>query len=129
MTSNDGEQSRQMLPQKSNLFRWRLGRQGTGYHKMFLGGGYWPLPFDIYLLKFLTGHAIPPHIDKVESGKHFRLNIVLKPAKEGGQFVCQESLYENRVIKYFRSDISEHAVTEVKKGTRYVLSIGWVKGS
>lgn len=116
-----------MAPQLKDLFRWRLGRQGTGYDKMFLGGGHWPRPFDIYLLRFLRGHSIPPHTDKVDSGQHYRLNIVLKPAREGGEFVCLDPLYENRFVKYFRSDISEHSVTEVIAGTRYVLSIGWVK--
>lgn len=61
------------------MFRWQKGRQNTGYDKMLIGGGLWPYPFDIYILKFSEG------------------------------------------------DISEHAVSKVLKGSRYVLSIGWVE--
>jgi len=111
----------------SKLFRWEKGRQNTGYDKMLVGGGYWPNSFDLYLLRFEEGQEIPPHIDKVDGGAHYRLNIVLKTAKEGGEFLCKDPIYETKRIKYFRSDISEHAVSKVKKGTRYVFSIGWVK--
>ncbi len=111
----------------SKLFRWEKGRQNTGYDKMLVGGGFWPNPFDLYLLRFEEGQEIPPHTDKVDGGEHYRLNIVLKTAKEGGEFLCKDPIYETKRIKYFRSDVSEHAVSKVKKGTRYVFSIGWVK--
>jgi hypothetical protein len=109
--------------------RWTKGRQKTGYDKMLLLGSYWPLPFDVYLLRFKEGTEIPPHTDKVESGEHYRINIIIKKAERGGDFVCETPIYENRRIKYFRSDESEHAVTKIEKGIRYVLSIGWVKGT
>lgn len=96
---------------------------------MLFLGSHWPLPFDVYLLRFREGAEIPPHTDKVESGKHFRLNLIIKQAKSGGEFVCKEPLYENAFIKYFRSDLCEHSVTKVEQGNRYVLSIGWVTDS
>lgn len=109
------------------IWRWDKGRQNTGYDKMFLLGSRWLLPFDLYLLRFREGVYIPPHTDKVDSGKHYRLNIVIKKAKRGGDFICDTPIYENSRIKFFRSDICEHAVSKVEKGTRYVLSLGWVR--
>jgi hypothetical protein len=29
-------------------------------------------------------------------------------------------------VKWFRPDIHEHSVTPITKGTRYVLSFGWL---
>ena len=81
----------------------------------------------MYLLRFKTGSEITPHIDKVTSGKHYRLNIVLKPAKLGGEFVCINPIYETKLIKFFRPDISVHSVTKVIIGTRYLVSLGWIK--
>lgn len=108
-----------------NIFKWQLGRQLSGYDKMLL----WliPLPFvwiDGYLLRFPQGSKIGKHTDKVDKYKHFRLNIVLKPAKQGGEFVCPQSYINTKRIKFFRSDIMEHEVLEVVSGKRYVLSIG-----
>ncbi|MFS1704285.1 2OG-Fe(II) oxygenase [Alteromonas sp. AMM-1] len=111
----------------SKLFRWQRGRQQTGYDKMLLAGMYWPVKFDLYLLKFPQGSEIPPHTDKVQSGKHYRLNIVLQQAKAGGEFVCATPIYCSASIKLFRPDICEHAVTKVLEGNRYLLSIGWVR--
>jgi hypothetical protein len=111
----------------SNAFRWRKGRQGTGYDKMLLATGRLPLPFDLYLLRFPTGTVIGPHTDKVEAGEHYRLNIILRPARRGGEFQCADPIYVNPRIKLFRPDRSEHAVTRIEQGTRYVLSFGWVR--
>lgn len=111
------------------LFQWEKGRQNTGYEKMLLGSGKWPNPFDLYLLRFREGQGIPPHVDQVQSGKHYRLNIILKSSRQGGFFCCTSPIYETSRIKYFRSDLSEHSVSTVQKGTRYVLSIGWVNNA
>jgi hypothetical protein len=111
----------------SKLFRWERGRQNSGYDKMLLCGAIWPIKFDMYLLKFPEGSEIAPHTDKVDSGKHYRLNVVLKKADIGGEFICANSIFETKRIKFFRPDVSEHHVSKVKKGSRYLLSIGWVK--
>jgi len=111
------------------LYRWERGRQETGYDKMLLGVTFWPLPMDIYLLRFNEGSEIPPHRDSVEKGDHFRLNLVLKAAKLGGEFNCVDPIFETQRIKFFRPDVSEHSVSKVVKGNRYLLSVGWVVGS
>ena len=109
-----------------DALRWRKGRQGTGYDKMLLLQSWLPLPFDLYLLRFPCGTAIGPHTDRVASGQHYRLNIILKPARRGGEFQCADPIFASRRIKLFRPDRSEHSVTRIEEGSRYVLSLGWV---
>ncbi|MCF2829585.1 MULTISPECIES: 2OG-Fe(II) oxygenase [unclassified Pseudoalteromonas] len=111
------------------LFRWERGRQKSGYDKMLICGAYWPIKFDTYLLRFPKGSEIKPHTDTVKSGKHYRLNIVLRSARVGGEFICSNPIFETKRIKFFRPDISEHQVTKVQEGNRYLLSIGWVKNT
>ena len=106
--------------------RWDRGRQGTGYDKLLLLENHVLLPFDGYLLRYPAGSSVPPHRDRVQGGRHFRLNIVLKRSPGGGEFVCERPLYRSARVNLFRSDLSEHAVTRVEGGSRYVLSIGWV---
>lgn len=108
-------------------WRWQNGRQDSGYDKMLLLWSMLPLPFDIYLIRYRIGSYIKPHVDQVKSGRHYRLNIVLKNSKEGGDFVCSNCIVNTKRIKLFRPDISEHSVTEVKAGKRYILSIGWIR--
>ncbi|WP_105213669.1 2OG-Fe(II) oxygenase [Pseudoalteromonas sp. T1lg22] len=109
--------------------RWQMGRQLSGYDKMFLAGAYWPIKFDCYLLRFKQGSFIKRHTDKVESGRHYRLNIVIKAAGKGGEFVCEQPIYASKRIKLFRPDMHAHEVTEVEEGTRYVFSVGWIRNN
>lgn len=113
----------------ANLWRWQRGRQGSGYDKLLLGGMRWPLPCDCYLLRFPTGASVPPHTDRVKQGRHYRLNIILRPARRGGEFVCERPIHASGRIKLFRPDVEEHSVTTIDEGTRWVLSIGWVRGA
>jgi hypothetical protein len=111
------------------LWRWQHGRQDSGYDKLLLGGLYWPLPCDCYLLRVPEGSAVPPHVDRVERGRHYRLNIILRPARRGDDFVCARPIHASRRIKLFRPDVETHSVTRIEEGTRWVLSIGWVRGA
>lgn len=104
---------------------WIRGRQNSGYDKLLLMGGYWPIPFDVYLLKYPEGSFIPPHRDPVDGKRHFRINIVLKEAV-GGDFRCENAIFASRRINIFRSDVSLHEVTKIERGCRWVLSIGWL---
>jgi hypothetical protein len=112
-----------------NVFRWQRGRQQSGYDKMLLLQSRWPLAFDVYLLRFRQGSGIPPHTDPVAAGRHYRCNIVVKRAHGGGEFLCDAPIFATSRIKLFRPDACEHSVTRVERGSRYVLSIGWVRGS
>jgi hypothetical protein len=107
--------------------RWQKGRQGTGYDKMLLFTASWPLPFDSYLIRYPEGSEIPPHTDPVQAGRHYRLNIVLKSPRSGGEFICATPLFATKRIKLFRPDACEHSVTRVVGGSRYVFSLGWVR--
>jgi hypothetical protein len=109
-----------------SIVKWTKGRQNTGYLKKRLISNSLFLPFDLYILKFPENSYIPPHIDLVDTGKHYRLNIVLKHPKRGGEFICKNVIFENKFIKLFRPDENEHSLTEILEGTRYVLSMGWV---
>jgi hypothetical protein len=109
-------------------FRWQRGRQGSGYDKMLLLTAPWPVPFDSYLIRYPDGSEIPPHTDPVQSGRHYRMNVVLKSPIAGGEFVCKTPIYESKRVKIFRPDACEHSVTRVRGGSRYVFSLGWVLG-
>ena len=108
--------------------RWQLGRQGSGYDKMLLLTAPWPIAFDSYLIRYPIGSLIPPHTDPVTGRNHYRLNIIVKRSKGGGEFVCANPIYSSSRIKLFRPDRSEHSVTQVTGSSRYVLSLGWLWG-
>ncbi|MFZ6813477.1 2OG-Fe(II) oxygenase [Undibacterium sp. Rencai35W] len=112
----------------SKVFRWQRGRQGTGYDKMLLLTAPWPLPFDSYIIRYPDGTEIPPHTDPIQNGRHYRLNLILKSPRSGGDFICATPIYNSKRIKLFRPDTCEHSVTRVVGGSRYVLSVGWVLG-
>lgn len=102
---------------------WIEGR-GKGYFK-------WPLlrfkRLDLYILKYGIGSGIAWHTDNVRGFKHHRINITLNSNFEGGEpykFNPERKLLPR--IYYIRPDIEHHGVLKVLKGTRYVLSIGWL---
>lgn len=88
--------------------------------------------FDCYLLYYPVGSHIDTHTDPVPNGyEHHRLNVVLKECEVGGYFYKYEPqnlTWESvaKVVK-FRPDIEPHGVTEVQNGSRWVLSIGWLR--
>lgn len=109
--------------------KWQEGRQAGDYSKMLLATFILPLPFDLYLLRFPEGSKIDAHVDKVTWGRHFRLNIVLKKAIEGGEFKVANvpgTFLNTARVKFFRPDKVLHSVTEVIQGDRLVLSFGFV---
>lgn len=107
------------------MFKWIKGRRSGDYEKFPIIINKFIIPFDIYLLKFPQGSSISPHVDEVDNFRHYRLNILLKKAESGGNFLCGKELISFQRIKLFRPDIHEHSVTKIERGTRYVLSIGW----
>lgn len=103
---------------------WTPGRQNSGYLKWTI----FQTPYlDAHILKYPPGSAIPPHKDQVSERRHYRLNIILWAAIEGGQFQCEKLIWDLPRIKLFRPDKYQHSLTKVVKGTRYVLSIGWTR--
>lgn len=81
--------------------------------------------FDCYLFHYKEGSYIPRHKDPSFGKRHYRLNIVLKKPKEGGQWLCKKTIFnfKERVI-VFRADDSYHQITKITKGDRWLLSFG-----
>jgi hypothetical protein len=111
------------------MFKWKKGRQNTGYEKLKI---FQFFNMDCYILRYNVGDSIPWHTDPVPGRKHFRLNIVLKNAIRGGIF-CARYTDSNQFtqfkinrssVVFFRSDITEHSVSEIEKGQRIVLTFG-----
>lgn len=115
---------------------WEQGRGKTGYEKLpILVTSF----CDCYLLRYPEGSYIPEHKDELPwqvlldlrtpswwTPKHFRLNVVVKEALEGGKFRCQKTLFQTRRLAFFRPDKYAHEVTKILRGTRYVLTFGVV---
>lgn len=108
------------------FFKWREGRQKTDYNVMLLAEVTWPLPMDCYIIKYPDGAGVPPHRDKVENGRHFRINFIVTNPNTGGEFICDKVIFQTKRIKFFRPDLYYHEVNPCYGKTRYVFSIGWV---
>lgn len=84
---------------------------------------------DLYLLHMPEGSVIRPHTDPVVEGMaHHRLNVIIKAPRIGGMFTSKgpkRTWIAGRVV-CFRPDLVEHEVTKVEKGSRWVLSFGWL---
>src|SRR5579884_1945100 len=110
------------------LFRWQEGRGKTGYRIFPFVITKKPFPFDCYLIHYRKGTRIEPHRDENELGKHYRLNIILKNSGIGGEFQMNgPPIFSWPGRAYlFRPDLVTHWVSEVREGSRWVLSIGWI---
>lgn len=112
---------------KIKFFRWVNGRQGSGYKIMY----FWNWLFDLVLIRYPVGSYINWHVDPVPKGlKHHRINIAIKQSEIGGEFEYGNDISDTGLTKqrfvYFRPDVTMHKVHEIKKGERWILSIGWV---
>lgn len=105
---------------------WQPGRQGSGYAKLLLGRCRWPVNWDLWLLQYKLGSYITVHRDPVEGKQHYRLNVELWRAAVGGEFHCTSDgiLFRWWRFVLFRPDVGYHSVSQIKRGTRYVLSFG-----
>lgn len=111
-------------------FNWEPGRQGTGYEKLklwvklkYFGRYKW----DAYILRYPEGSKIPSHTDPLPEHAHYRLNIYLLNAKAGGVPEHDKAIVSNRFFTLFRPDLYEHSVSEITRGSRYVLSLGFCR--
>ena len=103
--------------------KWESGRQGSGYFKLRVFVFKY---LDCHLVKFPNGSFIEKHTDPIDYGAHYRLNIVLIPAKEGGKFECEGGpLWSWSRFTLFRPDIQTHTVSKVK-GFRLMITFGVV---
>ena len=105
---------------------WKSGHAETGYQKIRLFESA-RFKCDSYLLYYPCGSEIPAHVDSVSFGRHYRVNVILKKALVGGDFICADPIFSKFGVNLFRPDISPHAVSRVESGYRVVLSFGWVR--
>lgn len=87
----------------------------------------WPVGFDFYLLRYRVGQGIPRHTDPVPGKRHYRINLELVRGAQGGRLTCHGPHWRLGRLVAFRSDLCPHEVSEVRAGSRYVLSLGWVR--
>ena len=118
-----------ILGGEETLMNWTNGRQNSDYKKLKIFESKL-LKMDMYLIKYDIGDWIPYHTDKVPGKEHHRFNITLSQAQEGGKFTTHHrtkpKLWTRRTI-LFRPDLEPHGVSKVRKGKRYVISIGWLR--
>lgn len=111
------------------LWKWQSGRQqDCEYHKFPLWYfRIWKLGFDAYILKYEPDSFLPWHTDKVENGKHWRMNINITGA---ASFIIIKNdtpfFYLQRKIIIFRPDVFSHSL-KVGNKKCIKLSIGLVK--
>lgn len=112
----------------SFVMRWEKGRQDSGYYKKLILRSFWPIRYDILLLRYPVGFHIDWHRDPVPGCDHYRLNVTLNWWFEGGEFESENDvLFSFGPFTFFRPDENEHRVTEIEEGTRYILSLGFAK--
>jgi hypothetical protein len=115
------------------LFKWLPGRiKELEYYKLpIYKFKLFNFGFDCYVLKYPKSNwisiSLPKHFDKVENGKHWRLNI---------QIFGDSTFYviDNNTKKYirkrfilFRPDIQEHGLDIYNRKDCIKLSFGFVK--
>jgi hypothetical protein len=110
------DQLRSVVSRIRTRLRWQPGRQGTGYRKLLLGQG---ARWDLYVLDYPPGTAIPTHVDPVPGCRHWRANLVLWGERA---FEGRASLRAGPLV-VFRPDVTPHSVATVRR-RRVVLSFG-----
>lgn len=106
------------------MFKFVQGRLNTGYFKLKL---FEIGRLDAFILKYPSGSYVGWHRDKAPDGfAHYRMNLILIPAIGGHFFIQGKAIIKSKFFNFFRADLYAHSVTTIKKGTRYVLSIGWL---
>lgn len=79
--------------------------------------------FSINIVTYPTGSSVMNHIDPVQQGRYYKLNIVLLKPNKGGVFTCSRCIINlfNRLY-LFRPDKHEHSVSTIDSGKRVLLS-------
>ncbi|WP_398410869.1 2OG-Fe(II) oxygenase [Shewanella inventionis] len=75
-------------------------------------------------ITYQQNHRVMKHVDPVQQGRYYKLNVVIKQPLIGGVFTCEKYIINlfNRVY-LFRPDLYEHSVTKIESGKRVLLSI------
>jgi hypothetical protein len=82
-------------------------------------------PFSCFFFHYPKGTINPPHTDPVSGEEHRRLIILLQAAVGGALFIDGLPVpLAARDAVYLLPDREEHAVSEILKGERIILSLG-----
>jgi hypothetical protein len=112
---------------RPKLFHWQYGRQNSGY-KIFPIIHSSRLKLDMHLIFYPKGSEIKPHKDPAMFGqRHYRMNLEVWKADQGGVFECAKCLIRFGRLRLFRPDLELHSVTKIEEGSRWIFSIGWLR--
>jgi len=109
------------------MFKWTKGRQeGCDYKKFtFIYFKLYKFGFDGYILKYEKDQILPEHVDPVNDGDHYRLNVGYGKSK----FTCEKTIFTFKIgnisVYLFRPDLYKHSLRTYEKTTK--LSLGFVK--
>lgn len=101
---------------------WERGRSGSYEKLRLLWWRFRRVGGDVYLLRFPPGGSAHWHYDRIENGRHYRLNIELRKPRVGG-FETRERVFRLGRLAVFRPDRVLHRVSAVSD-ERLVLSFG-----
>lgn len=109
------------------LFKWVKGRQKNCDYKKFTLWYFkiWKMGFDAYILSYKPNQILPTHMDPVEGGSHYRLNIGWGKSKLLVKSKIWDVNWGKLSIILFRPDLYSHSLV-INKPTRK-LSFGFVK--
>ena len=90
----------------------------------------WPFYSALFIsvINYPEGSVVEVHRDggidhqKMQPLLGFNMNIVLKKATLGGEFVCPDAWVNSSRIKIFNGDRFNHHVTQIQKGGRIILA-------
>lgn len=106
-------------------FAWVHVGQEISYRKFVLNVR-WPITFQfqIFITRYGAGGLLEEHIDSThEDEKQFRLMVLLKRPKQGGELICEKFIINRGRIKLFEPNRYKHQVTKVVRGERLVALI------
>ena len=89
----------------------------------------WPFlfMFQLHVAKYGAGDQLAEHTDVVALGRMWRVQFVLRKAKQGGELLCEHFIVNRPWFKIFEPGKYKHEVTEVKEGERIILNFGiWI---
>ena len=106
------------------IWKWQEGRQKDTTYKKFPLWYFriWKWGFDAYILRYQPDTYLKLHVDRVDNGKHWRLNIKLVGK---ASFFCHGTGIINRRFVFFRPDLYLHSLYAYTKTIK--LSFGFVK--
>ena len=79
------------------------------------------LIIDIRSREFYEGAIVPEHRDAFEPIHGCSVNLLLQPAKSGGQFSCEKAIFKSDRLYIFNGTRYLHSVSRVQEGTRKSL--------